>query len=728
MKSRDYKSFPRCTIDYALEFTPDECSALAEPINTLLKSTYLLGLSKDIEGTLQSLFDIAEEIRGADRFAYIAGSQDSDDFEIVSSRRVALEISDEPIFPLPAAIARQFNKAVLIDSDSNSLFQSICKAWSCNSILAFPLRNDRNFIGALIFGKGGTDHFTAAQVKMLWYLSMHAENRLLQGEAVKTLSFYSFIDPLTHLHNRRYFDDQMDKEIFRSRRNGKPFSLLMLDLDGFKAYNDRFLHTAGDIVLQEYAGILREAVREVDTVARLGGDEFAAILEESNAEGARELATRIVERLGRHLLPGLDNIRNERLSASIGIATFPADSFDRQDLLQKADRALYMAKTQGGGKVCMYHEIAEFMTARQASSDLPVHKIYEAARSVVDMDKFLEILLFTAMQGLSAGRGSIVVRDPQGNHTLRTAIGFSNGEERFTRGGPIPHGTITSWVLEHGKPLVVSNPGDMPVQKQMKKNGYASDSFLSLPLIHAGQTIGAIHLTNRRDKKPFSQEDVTAFVPIAGEIASVLHQGLSFRESVKLFSASILHSLSNAMELRFSFLSGHGGRVADLAFRIGKRLGIGNDELNVIKTASGLHDIGLIGIPGSLLFKKQRLTDKELDIVRKHAFLGSKLLEGIPGLEETRRIILEHHEFFNGTGYPFGLQGEEISQGAKILSIAEYYDSIKSERPHRGGLRSEEAIQIIKNNMGVLFEPNICQAFIEEVQNPDTPGPVGVSN
>jgi diguanylate cyclase (GGDEF)-like protein len=728
MKSRDYKSLPRCTVDYPLEFTTEEAAALAEPINTLLKSTYLLGISKDIEGTFQSLFDIAEEISNADCFAYIAGSQDSDDFEIVSSRHVAPASSDESVFVLPASISRHFNKTVLIDSDCNPHFKSICDAWSCKSLLSFPLRNDRDFMGALVFGKGRTHPFTSAHIKMLWFLSMHAENRLLQGEAVKTLSFYSFLDPLTHLHNRRYFDDQLEKEIFRSRRNGKPFSLLMLDLDGFKAYNDRFLHMAGDIVLQEYSGILREAVREVDTVARLGGDEFSVILEESSAEGARDLATRLADRLGRHLLPGVDNARNERLSASIGIASFPADSFDKQDLIQKADRALYMAKSQGGGKVCLYHEIAELLTVKPSPTDLPIHKIYEAARSVVDMDKFLEILLFTAMQGLSASRGSIVVLDPQGNHTLRTAIGFSNGEERFTRGIPIPQGSVTTWVLEHGKPLVVSTPGDMPVHRQMKKNGYRSDSFLSVPLIHEGRRIGAIHLTNRRDKKPFSHDDVAAFAPIAEEIGTVLHQGLTFRESVKQFSASILHSLTNAMEMRFSFLSGHSSRVADLAFRVGRKLGLGNEELDVIRTAAGLHDIGLVGIPGSLLFKKQRLTEKEMEIVRKHAFLGSKLLEGVPGMEETRRIILEHHEHFDGSGYPYGLQGEEISLGARILSVAEFYDSVTSERPHRGKLLPHEAIQLVKNNTNTLFEGQICRAFVEEVQNPDTSGPAGHSH
>jgi len=716
MNPRDYKSFPRCTVDYPLEFTAEETASLTEPINTLLKSTYLLGPSKELEGTFQTLFDIAEEISRADCFAYIAGASDSDEFETVSSRHLSRTPGDESSLYTPAAVARYFNKAVLLDSESHPQFQPICDAWSCKSLLAYPLRRDRQFMGALVFGKGRSHPFSKAHVKLLWFVAMQAENRLLQGEAVKTLSFYSFLDPLTNLYNRRYFDDQLEKEIFRSRRNGKPFSLLMLDLDGFKAYNDRFLHTAGDIVLQEFAGILRDAVREVDTVARFGGDEFAVILEESGAEGARDLANRLVERFGRHLLPGLNHARIERLSTSIGIASFPADSFDRQDLVRKADRALYLAKSQGRGKVCLYHEIADLLTVKSSPSDLPIQKIYEAARSVVDMDKFLEILLFTAIQGLSATRGSIVVRDSQGHHTLRAAVGFSNGEERFFPGLPIPPGTVTSWVLDHGEPLIVSGPADMPNGKRLKKNGYRSDSFLSLPLIHEGQRIGAIHLTNRKDKKPFSREDVAAFEPIAAEIASVLHQGLAFRESVKQFSSSLLHSLINALELRFSFLSGHSRRVADLACRVGQKLGVGTEELDVLRTAAGLHDIGLIGIPGSLLFKKQRLTEKEMGIVQKHSFLGSKLLEGVPDMEETRRMILEHHEHYNGSGYPYGLRGEEISLGARILSLAEFYDSVTSERPHRGKLLPEEAVQLVRNNMNTLFEGQVCQAFIDTVQ------------
>ncbi len=716
----DLKNLPKCTIDYPLEITTSELTGLTGAINTVLKSTYLLGISRDIEGTFQSLFDIAEEVVKIDCCAYISVSQDSREHEIVAMRHVDLEGGDAtPLIVAPALIAKSFGKAVHLDAAKTGAFAPILDAWHAGSIVAFPLQKDREIIGALVFGKSPSKPLYNVEVKLLWVLAMQAENHLLQSEAVKALSFYSFLDPLTHLSNRRLFDDQLEKEILRSRRNGKPFSLLMLDLDGFKSYNDRFLHSSGDVALQEFASILRDSVREVDTVARLGGDEFAIILVESGADGARDLARRIVDRLGKHLLPGLEKVRTERLSVSIGVAAFPSDSFERQDLFRKADRALYIAKSQGGGKFALFHDIADLVAIKPAATDIPIQKIYDAARSVVDMDKFLEILLFTAMQGLSAGRGSIVVTDPRGGVTLRAAIGFGNGEEHFAPGTMVPPGPITSWVVEHGQPLVVSTQEDLPLPKTMKKNGYLTTSFLSIPLVHEGRPLGALHLTNRRDQHPFTRDDLAVFEPVAMEIASILHQGIAFRENVKSFSTSILQSLSSALELRFPFLSGHSTRVRDMALRVGERLGLAPEALAALETAAALHDIGIIGIPGTILFKNRKLTDQELEIARKHPLLGSKLLEGVPGMDETRRIILEHQEFFDGSGYPYGLRGDQISLGARILSVAEFYDSITSERPHRGKLRPQEALQLIKNGANTIFDPGVAHAFVED---PPLPG------
>ncbi|MDP2658067.1 MAG: diguanylate cyclase, partial [Candidatus Deferrimicrobium sp.] len=414
---------------------------------------------------------------------------------------------------------------------------------------------------------------------------MQAENRLQQSKSVKTPSFYSFIDPLTHLYNWGYFHHQVEKEILRARRNGESFSLLTLDLDGFKAYNDRFLQSAGDIALQEFAGILSGSVREVDTVARLAGDEFGILLLEGNTEGAQALAERIIQRFHRHLLPGDKESRTERLSVSVGVASFPSDSFDKADLVSKADRALQMARSKGGGQVLAFHETTNGGALKNILRDLPVQKIYEAGRSVVDMDKFLEILLFTGMQGLSAGRGSIVVKDAEGDFTLRAAIGFSRHEEHITASGGFRAGPITTWVVDHQLPLVVSKPEDSPFAGPFKKNGYLTESFLSIPLTHHGQTLGALHLTNRKDRA-FTHEDLKAFAPITSEIASILAQGIGFRENVRNFSLSILTSLSGALELRFPFLSGHSNRVRDLSTRIGERMGLAKGDLTALRHAA----------------------------------------------------------------------------------------------------------------------------------------------
>jgi hypothetical protein len=371
-----------------------------------------------------------------------------------------------------------------------------------------------------------------------------------------------------------------------------------------------------------------------------------------------------------------------------------------------------VAKSKGGGHVLSFHEMSEANNMKNVLPDLPVRKIYEAGRSVVDMDKFLEILLFTGMQGLSAGRGSIVVKDAEGDFTLRAAIGFSRHEEHLTASGGFRAGPITNWVVDHQLPLVVSRTEDSPFAGQLKKNGYQSESFLSIPLTHHGQTFGALHLTNRKDHQAFTRDDLKTFAPITSEIAAILAQGIEFRENVRSFSLSILTSLSGALELRFPFLSGHSNRVRDLSTRVGERMGLATADLTALRHAAELHDVGIVGIPGNLLAKKRRLSAYETEMIRKHPFLGSKMLEGVPGMDATCRAILEHHEHFDGSGYPYGLRGEDLSILARILSIAEFYDSGISARPHRGALPEEEVLKMVRGGTGTLFDPEVAQLFM----------------
>lgn len=162
---------------------------------------------------------------------------------------------------------------------------------------------------------------------------------------------FALMDELTGLHNRRFFNRELTKEMERSRRSGEPFSLLMLDVDHFKAFNDRHGHQAGDKALSAIADILRTTARQVDHVARYGGEEFAVILPQASRSEALTTAERHRAAVERNIFLTPDNTPL-RLTVSIGAATYPPDADNEADLISKADHALYRAKRLGRNRVC----------------------------------------------------------------------------------------------------------------------------------------------------------------------------------------------------------------------------------------------------------------------------------------------------------------------------------------------------------------------------------------
>lgn len=155
-------------------------------------------------------------------------------------------------------------------------------------------------------------------------------------------------DELTGLYNYRYLQQRLDEEIERARRYRKDLSLLMIDADDFKHFNDTCGHIAGDRALAELGSVMRGIIREVDVVCRYGGEEFSVILPETDAAGAFVVAEKLREAVAEHVFADKDGQRRERLTVSVGVASFPSQAGDKEELLKAADDALYHAK--GGGK------------------------------------------------------------------------------------------------------------------------------------------------------------------------------------------------------------------------------------------------------------------------------------------------------------------------------------------------------------------------------------------
>jgi diguanylate cyclase (GGDEF)-like protein len=161
----------------------------------------------------------------------------------------------------------------------------------------------------------------------------------------------SITDELTGLNNYRYLQQRLDDEIERARRYSRSLSLLMLDADDFKRFNDTYGHIAGDTALAEMAEVLRAAVREIDVVCRYGGEEFSVILPETDAEGAFVVAEKIREAVSSHNFADAEGERVVTLTVSIGLATYPSTAADQEELLRQADDALYSAKNTGRDRV-----------------------------------------------------------------------------------------------------------------------------------------------------------------------------------------------------------------------------------------------------------------------------------------------------------------------------------------------------------------------------------------
>jgi len=184
------------------------------------------------------------------------------------------------------------------------------------------------------------------------------EKRLLEQKA-REVDFYkelSRTDGLTQLYNHKFFHQLLATEVSRSQRYGGVLSLLMIDVDHFKAYNDGNGHPLGDAALQKVAWILSETSRDVDSVARYGGEEFAIITPETPKAGAVELGERLRRRIEEADIQKIEVMPDGRFTISVGIASFPEDASTKSELIERADQALYMAKSGGRNRVVAWQK------------------------------------------------------------------------------------------------------------------------------------------------------------------------------------------------------------------------------------------------------------------------------------------------------------------------------------------------------------------------------------
>jgi len=232
--------------------------------------------------------------------------------------------------------------------------------YKTKSLICVPLSIDQRKIGVINLTDKTGDGFDENDLRLVESVASHASVALDRTDYYKMsedLRKISITDSLTDLYNRRFFQDRISEEIERSRRHGQPVSLIMLDIDNFKQYNDTYGHLAGDEALRLTAATIKNSVRNIDRVARYGGEEFAVILPMTEITAARDIAERIRSGVAGRYFPD-DALRaTVKLTASLGIASFPQHADNLFDLVGNADKALYIAKVNGKNRVALFDKL-----------------------------------------------------------------------------------------------------------------------------------------------------------------------------------------------------------------------------------------------------------------------------------------------------------------------------------------------------------------------------------
>jgi diguanylate cyclase (GGDEF)-like protein len=233
------------------------------------------------------------------------------------------------------------------------------------SFLSMPLLFKKKVVGVLNMFRKGTDAFSAEETRFLNTLTVEIAIAVVNARLYSKTRELSVRDELTQLYNRRHFQEMLPLEIKRSQRFRKPLALLMIDIDYFKKFNDRYGHLAGDECLKEFVHVVNAKIREVDFFARFGGEEFVLILPGTPKADGVTVAEKILGLVREHVFRAGDEGKTERLTVSIGVAAYPDDAKTVEELIDAADIVLYEAKNGGRNRVGVCENVTKGSLAAQ---------------------------------------------------------------------------------------------------------------------------------------------------------------------------------------------------------------------------------------------------------------------------------------------------------------------------------------------------------------------------
>ena len=278
---------------------------------------------------------------------------------------------------------------------------------------------------------------------------------------------------------------------------------------------------------------------------------------------------------------------------------------------------------------------------------------------------------------------------------------------------PIGEGSMAGWVAYNCKPLLSNDvAGDSRHHKNSdQKSNYKTKNMLCVPVTTKGKLLGVLQAVNK-NRGDFTQEHLKLLSALANQVAIAVENALLYQDLKNNFVETV-SALASAIDAKDRYTGGHTKRVALFSTLIAKYMGLTKAQMDEVRMAAILHDIGKIGVEDKVLKKQAELEGEEWEHMKQHPEFGYRILAHIKSMKYVTDGMRFHHERPDGLGYPLGLKGEEIPLVARIISVADTFDAMTSNRPYRKGLSYEIAFQEIVQHRGTQFDENVVDAFVK---------------
>jgi putative nucleotidyltransferase with HDIG domain len=338
--------------------------------------------------------------------------------------------------------------------------------------------------------------------------------------------------------------------------------------------------------------------------------------------------------------------------------------------------------------------------------------------SIDSEDELLKSILNDAVSVLDAQRGAIVLSDGPNTPLQLRALATGRGEPRAVAAGrseiaarPCFSQSVAQRCYSRGESILCTAADDpeLAMAKSIAEGSMAS--VMCVLLRTPRKRLGVLHLDRSPWQKAFTADDLHLADALAANVSAGIESAQFLRKQREFFLNTIT-ILAQAVELRDEYTGGHTARVTSYSLLLGQQMDLEDRDLELIRLGGPLHDIGKIGIDDAILRKPDRLTPEEFEAMKLHTVKGAEILATVQELHPIIPIVRNHHERWDGKGYPDGLAGEEIPRLARILAVADAFDAMTSDRPYRKGMAAGAAFAEVEKQSGKQFDPECAAGFL----------------